>query len=91
MDIIGFGALNLDELCGVERIAKSGEEVTINDLVTSPGGSAANTIVGLSRLDFKTGFIGMMGNDQPKESLIFKVKMYIIYDGCHWIRSIKLR
>ena len=70
MDIIGFGALNLDRLCIVERIAREGEHIAIQDIRESPGGSAANTIVGLARLGFSTGFIGAIGNDNEGKILL---------------------
>ena len=50
LDVVGFGALNLDKLYTVNRIACKDEESYITGLTESCGGSAANTIVGLSRL-----------------------------------------
>ncbi|MDI6888543.1 MAG: carbohydrate kinase family protein [Methanocellales archaeon] len=63
MDVAGLGALNYDRLYAVERIAKPGEEVGVIDVKGCPGGSAANTIVGLARLGLSTGFIGIVGDD----------------------------
>jgi len=63
MDVVGLGALNYDRLYAVERIAKPGEEVGVIDVKGCPGGSAANTIVGLARLGLSTGFIGIVGDD----------------------------
>jgi len=62
-DVIGFGALNVDTLLKVERIAGPEEESFIENYTESCGGSAANTIVGLARLDRKVGFIGKIAND----------------------------
>jgi ribokinase len=62
-DIIGIGALNMDRLYLVERIAEPGEEVRVDAVSEQPGGSAANTIAGLARLGIQTGFIGMVGDD----------------------------
>lgn len=70
MDVIGFGALNLDRLYRVERIAREGEHIAIQDMNEFPGGSAANTIAGLARLDLKTGFIGAVGNDNEGRILL---------------------
>jgi ribokinase len=70
MDVIGFGALNLDRLYRVERIAREGEHIAIKDMKESPGGSAANTIAGLARLGFNTGFIGAVGDDNEGVTLI---------------------
>ena len=64
LDCIGFGALNIDRLYRVERIAKPGEESFIIGHEEHPGGSAANTIVGLSRLGHNVGYIGKVANDK---------------------------
>jgi ribokinase len=63
-EVIGLGALNYDILYVVERIAKGGEEVGIIDVKKAPGGSAANTIVGLARLGVDVGFVGIVGDDK---------------------------
>ncbi len=70
LDVIGFGALNLDRLHRVDFIAKEDEESSILDLTESPGGSAANTIVGLARLGLKTGFVGKVAEDRAGELLL---------------------
>ena len=62
-DVVGFGALNLDKLYQVSRIAKAGEHMPILGVTESPGGSAANTIAGLAKLGARCGFIGAVGND----------------------------
>jgi ribokinase len=69
-DVVGFGALNVDRLYRVNRIAREGEESFITDFHEEPGGSAANTIVGLARLGLKTGYIGKVANDREGESLL---------------------
>jgi ribokinase len=63
-DVIGFGALNVDSLLKVDKIAAAEEESFIHDYTESCGGSAANTVVGLSRLGCKVGFIGKVANDR---------------------------
>ena len=62
-EIIGIGALNMDKLYLVERIAEPGEEVRVDEVSEQPGGSAANTIAGLARLGVEAGFIGRVGDD----------------------------
>jgi ribokinase len=62
-DVVGFGALNVDILFKVDKIAKVEEESFIEDYTEACGGSAANTIVGLARLGCKVGFIGKVAND----------------------------
>ena len=69
-DVIGFGALNVDKIYQVGRIAREGEESFILSTSESPGGSAANTIVGLARLGAKTGFIGKVADDQEGNLLL---------------------
>ena len=62
-DVIGFGALNVDKLYRVNKIAREDEESFVLDFQEAPGGSAANTMVGLARLGLKTGYIGKVAND----------------------------
>jgi len=69
-DVVGFGALNVDKLYHVSRIAREGEESFILSMSESPGGSAANTMVGLARLGVKTGFIGKVANDHEGQLLL---------------------
>jgi len=70
LDVIGFGALNVDKLYKVNMIAKEEEESFVIDFTESPGGSAANTIVGLARLGLKTGFIGKVAEDREGKLLL---------------------
>lgn len=63
-DVVGFGALNVDKLFKVNRIAKAEEESFIEDYIEACNGSAANTMVGLARLGCKVGFIGKVGDDR---------------------------
>ena len=62
-DVIGFGALNVDTLMKVDKIAGAEEESFIHDYTEACGGSAANTMVGLARLGCKVGFIGKVADD----------------------------
>lgn len=63
-DVVGFGALNVDMLFKVNRLARAEEESFIEDYTEACGGSAANTVVGLARLGCKVGFIGKVANDR---------------------------
>ncbi|MFC1948697.1 carbohydrate kinase family protein [Chloroflexota bacterium] len=60
--VVGLGALNIDNIYKVERILADGEAVA-KEAISSPGGSAANTIYGLARLGISTGFAGVVGDD----------------------------
>ncbi len=70
LDVIGFGALNVDKLYKVNKIAREDEESFVLDLQEAPGGSAANTIAGLARLGLKTGYIGKVANDHEGKLLL---------------------
>ncbi|MDI6644083.1 MAG: carbohydrate kinase family protein [Methanobacteriaceae archaeon] len=63
LDVLGFGALNVDKLYNVNHIACEDEESYITNSTESCGGSAANTIIGITRLGLKTGFIGKISTD----------------------------
>lgn len=67
--VVGFGAMNLDELYRVRSVL-SDDETTIEEYQAAPGGSAANTIYGLARLGVSTGFIGAVGDDEAGRMLL---------------------
>lgn len=69
-DVIGFGALNVDKLYNVNKIAGEDEEAHITDFNQFCGGSAANTVIGLSRLGMKTGFVGKISKDYDGSLLL---------------------
>ncbi len=68
-DLIGFGALNMDQLHQVDKIAGPDEESFIRGFTEVCGGSAANTIIGASKLGLKTGFIGKVARDHEGDLL----------------------
>ncbi len=70
MQVIGIGALNLDRLYKVGRITAGDEEIAIQETVEEPGGSAANTIYALGKLNVPTGFIGCIGSDGEGEMVL---------------------
>jgi ribokinase len=69
-DVIGFGALNVDKLYKVNKIAGPEEEGFIKGFEEACGGSAANTVVGLARLGCKVGFIGKVAKDPEGKMLM---------------------
>jgi ribokinase len=69
-DVVGFGALNVDKLFKVNRIAAAEEESFITDSAETCGGSAANTVVGLARLGCEVGFIGKVASDREGKALL---------------------
>jgi ribokinase len=69
-DVIGFGALNVDKLYKVNKLANAEEESFIETYMEVCGGSAANTVVGLARLGCKVGFIGKVGCDRESRMIL---------------------
>ncbi len=69
-NVIGFGALNVDKLYKVNKIAREDQESFVLDFQEAPGGSAANTIACLARLGLRTGYIGKVANDSEGRLLL---------------------
>jgi ribokinase len=69
-DVVGFGALNVDKLFKVNRIAAKEEESFITDYAETCGGSAANTVVGLARLGCRVGFVGKVASEREGKMLL---------------------
>lgn len=67
--VVGFGAMNLDELYRVQSVLAD-DETPIKEHKSTPGGSAANTIYGLAKLGINTGFIGAVGSDEAGRLLL---------------------
>ncbi|MGA3359194.1 MAG: carbohydrate kinase family protein [Halobacteriota archaeon] len=70
VEVIGFGALNCDTIYQVDDLAPPGRETGVVSVTRQPGGSAANTIVGLARLGVRTGFVGTVGSDREGSLLL---------------------
>lgn len=69
LDVIGLGALNMDYLYRVGRLLED-DEAVVTESISSPGGSAANTIFGLAKLGMKTGFAGVVGDDADGKRML---------------------
>lgn len=80
-EVIGFGALNVDKLYSVENIASKDEESFIKDETDNPGGSAANTIVGLSRLGCSTSIIGKIAEDEDGDLIEYNLAINGVYSN----------
>ena len=76
-DIIGWGALNVDRLCQVNKFAPEDGETFIYNETKTCGGSAANTIIGTSKLGLNTGYIGKIGTDTNGKMMKEMVLEYI--------------
>ncbi|UCH50952.1 MAG: bifunctional hydroxymethylpyrimidine kinase/phosphomethylpyrimidine kinase [Chloroflexota bacterium] len=80
IDVVGFGAMNIDGLYRVDELIVDGEQV-VTDFNSLPGGSAANTIYGLAKLGVKTGFVGAVGNDEAGKELLDDFKTAAVDTG----------
>lgn len=63
VDVVGLGTCNIDFINKVPRLVGTDDEVNVEKLVLSVGGSASNFTVGLSRLNISTGIIARIGKD----------------------------
>jgi ribokinase len=68
-EVIGIGALNIDEVWVVPSLAVRDNESALVNRVTSSGGSAANTIYALARLGVATAYVGAVGKDPSGQTL----------------------
>lgn len=80
-EVIGFGALNVDKLYSVENIAGADEESFIKSCKDTPGGSAANTIVGLSKLGISTSIIGKIAEDDDGDLIEYNLAINEVYSN----------
>jgi ribokinase len=69
IEVVGIGAMNMDQLYRVQRILVDGE-APVKEFSLHPGGSAANSIYGLAKLGIRTGFIGAVGDDEIGRMLV---------------------
>ena len=80
-EVIGFGALNVDKLYSVENIVSKDEESFIKSETDTPGGSAANTIIGLSRLGCSTSIIGKIAEDEDGDLIEYNLAVNGVYSN----------
>ena len=64
-EVIGLGAINVDQLYLVDCILTDGES-PVRHFTLAPGGSAANTVYGLAKLGIQSGFIGAVADDEAR-------------------------
>ncbi|HID42380.1 MAG TPA: sugar kinase, partial [Archaeoglobaceae archaeon] len=70
MDVVGFGALNVDRIYYVDTIPGKDEESFVKRIEVHAGGSAANTITAIARLGLKSGIIGKIGKDSDGDFIL---------------------
>ncbi len=63
LDVLGFGALNVDLLYKVDNIAGPDEAGIVDEFKEACGGSSANTILNLAKMGLDTGMVGKVGSD----------------------------
>ena len=80
-EVIGFGALNVDKLYSVENIAGKDEESFIKKETSTPGGSAANTVIGLARLGCSTSIIGKIAEDDDGDLIEYNLAINGVYSN----------
>ncbi len=76
MDVVGLGALNVDELLYVPRMPERDDSVPVERRVRRGGGSAANTICWLAHLGREVGFVGKVGSDDAGDLLLRELEEY---------------
>ncbi|WP_457614577.1 carbohydrate kinase family protein [Methanopyrus sp.] len=76
MDVVGLGALNVDELLYVPRMPERDDSVPVERRVRRGGGSAANTICWLAYLGRKVGFVGKVGSDDAGDFLLRELEKH---------------
>ncbi len=74
LDVLGLGTCNTDFLMNVSRFSDADDEVDIENLRISLGGSAANFTVGVSRLGLNAGIMARIGKDQYGDYILSEFK-----------------
>jgi ribokinase len=74
LDVLGLGTCNTDFLMNVSRFSDADDEVDIEKLRISLGGSAANFTVGVSRLGLNAGIMARIGKDQYGKYILSEFK-----------------
>jgi len=80
LQVIGIGALNIDNIYRIDRLLSDGEAVA-TEKKSYPGGSAANTVYGLAKLGINTGFVGSIGDDQAGQAILLDFKKASVDTG----------
>jgi sulfofructose kinase len=62
-DVVGIGLNSVDLLCRVKEFPVFNTKSSLDDVSRQGGGQAATAMAALSRLEMKTAFIGVVGDD----------------------------
>ena len=68
-DVIGTGALNVDQVYAVPRIITDGA-IFVEEEVMEAGGASANSVYALAKLGLRCGFAGAVGDDPDAEIIL---------------------
>lgn len=74
IDVAALGTCNIDFIMKVPRFSGADDEVDVEEMEVSLGGSASNFAVGLSRMGVKTGIMARVGYDYYGELATQKFK-----------------
>jgi len=85
-EVAALGTCNIDFIMRVQRFSEADDEVDIEELKISLGGSASNFAVGLSRAGVDVGIMARIGGDAYGEF----AKMKLEEEGVKTGRLIKL-
>ena len=63
-DVVGVGLNSVDLLCQVKHFPVFNTKGSLDDISRQGGGQVATALAALSRLEMKTAFIGVVGDDE---------------------------
>ncbi len=76
VEVVGLGAINVDELLHLPRMPEEDDSVPVERHERRGGGSAANTVCWLAHLGRRTGFVGKVGSDDLAEFALREFEKY---------------
>jgi len=82
LDIVSVGTANIDFILKVPSFVEPDTEMNIEQLHISPGGSALNFAVHISRNGFRAGIIAMVGSDYFGSIIYDRLKDEGVDVGC---------
>ena len=74
VEVTALGTCNIDFILKVPRFSMADDEVDVENMTVSLGGSASNFAVGVSRMNVKVGIIARVGCDQFGDFVTDKFK-----------------
>ena len=74
--VVVIGSINMDLVCRVRRMPRSGQTILGSDLATIPGGKGANQAVAAARLGAEVHFIGRVGEDDLGQRLLSGLRQH---------------